>query len=383
MNEWKTRVLRSADINCTNGGIPTYIGCISGATLAQVADVPRYNAESDTGYQRNPNIKRIKDLARDIIDRRVDLPTSVLLDVRGPVPKGFISGLGDQEIIDFSVLKKQKANSLFVVDGQHRIMALAKVLEELPENPNLKIPFVCMIGAGEEEEVGQFYTVNRNAKSVPTDLACQLIRKWADRDPEIREQASARGKLWEIYATELVTDLANTNVWKNRIRLPNEPVGISVVQSASFIKSMKPIFMQSAIFRSIKDRNKQVQLMDNFWSSIFTWYANRSNDMELQNLKKCALFKGVGVSVMHGILPSLIEIVAANGSSIYSSESYGNVIFRLLDEMDGMNSSNQHTVGIDFWMSGADGVVGSYTSEGGKRVLMDRMLAMLPEVEYA
>jgi hypothetical protein len=33
------------------------------------------------------------------------------------------------------------------------------------------IPFTCMLGATEDEEMDQFYIVNSKAKSVRTDLA--------------------------------------------------------------------------------------------------------------------------------------------------------------------------------------------------------------------
>ena len=46
------------------------------------------------------------------------------------------------------------------------------------------IPFVCMIGAGERQEMEQFYVVNSNAKSVRTDLAMDLLKQRAESDPD-------------------------------------------------------------------------------------------------------------------------------------------------------------------------------------------------------
>ena len=59
------------------------------------------------------------------------------------------------------------------MDGQHRVAALKKLMEEDPDGgwEKFQIPFICMVGATEPEEMEQFYVVNSRAKSVRTALA--------------------------------------------------------------------------------------------------------------------------------------------------------------------------------------------------------------------
>ena len=54
------------------------------------------------------------------------------------------------------------------------------------------IPFVCVLGASEREEMEQFYVVNSTAKSVRTDLAYDLLKQRAENDP----RSSLRFKSW-------------------------------------------------------------------------------------------------------------------------------------------------------------------------------------------
>jgi hypothetical protein len=76
------------------------------------------------------------------------------------------------------------APELYVVDGQHRTAALCELVEEDPVawSP-FSLPFVCMSGASERQEMGQFYVVNSTAKSVRTDLAYDLLKQRAESDP--------------------------------------------------------------------------------------------------------------------------------------------------------------------------------------------------------
>ena len=44
-----------------------------------------------------------------------------------------------------------------VVDGQHRVAALLKLINEDPDGPwrDFLVPFICMVGATEQEEMEQ------------------------------------------------------------------------------------------------------------------------------------------------------------------------------------------------------------------------------------
>lgn len=91
------------------------------------------------------------------------------------------------------------AAKFHVVDGQHRVLALVKLIEEDPERwCHFQIPYVCLLGATEEEEMEQFYIVNSTAKSVKTDLALALLKQRAEKDPSVYEALQERGRDWMV-----------------------------------------------------------------------------------------------------------------------------------------------------------------------------------------
>jgi len=67
------------------------------------------------------------------------------------------------------------------------------------------IPYVCLLGAPEEEEMEQFYIVNSTAKSVKTDLALVLLRRRADKDPAVYQALQERGREWQVDGQAIVS----------------------------------------------------------------------------------------------------------------------------------------------------------------------------------
>ncbi len=381
MENSKVSVIRGADLQ--GGDIPTYVGVMRANTLAKLHKIPRRDATKGKGYQRSPGNTRINHLASEISAKKVDLPTSVLLSLREPVPENFLDVDGEKGHMDLSVLDLDKGQYLYVVDGQHRILALEKVLREFEEqgknSPNLKIPFVCMIGADESTEMKQFYVVNKNAKSVPIDLAYSLMRQRAENDPNLMKELIGSGRKWEVEADELVTKLANGTTWHGLIRLANAPKAETVVPVASFIKSLRPLLVNPSLFQELTIEQR-IQLLEAYWQGIHKYYQKEGYiDGERG---KYGLFKGVGVSVMNHLLPFFIERARGSGNSLFSSDTYENLVAPMLDKLEGSNSKNEPVSGMNFWQSGHAGAIGGFSSESGKKLLTERLKSLLPPARY-
>ena len=243
-----------------HGSIKTVVGVIPAETLVRHHSVPQRDVLRATGYQRSPSQKRVNELAGSITRREVDLPTSVLLSLRGECASQVLTRVGpDAYELDLSPEKASTDHQLFVVDGQHRVKALEKAMnEDQADILNVKIPFVCMIGADESQEMEQFHVVNSNAKSVPTNLALELLRARAEHDPNFAQRVKDGGRKWELDAQGLTQHLATaSSTWKNRIRLANSPKGQTTVPSASFVKSLEPLLAQPTLFRRIPSNMHQ------------------------------------------------------------------------------------------------------------------------------
>ena len=86
---------------------------------------PYYDTRDKSGYQRQPQESRIKELANDLRSGRTDLPTAVLLNIRTHDAKAL--ALRDGQL-DPKVLRSMGLK-FHVVDGQHRVLALARLLD--------------------------------------------------------------------------------------------------------------------------------------------------------------------------------------------------------------------------------------------------------------
>ena len=234
-----------------------------------------------------------------------------------------------------------------------------------------------MIGADETHEMEQFHTVNSNAKSVPTDLALNLLKAMAERNPDIAVMIEERGKRWQIDAQNIVEILSSGSAtWKNLIRLPNTQKGDSVVPATSFVRSLKPLLTQTALFQNIRVAERQAQVIDTYWRAV-----RRVMPEPFEMPSKYSLQKGVGVDVMHAVFPIILDLARSSGESLFKPEAYIPALETMLESMEGVNAQGEPVQGEAFWRTGKSGAVGAFSSAAGKRRLADFMQSKLPELE--
>ena len=374
MNQSCIRVIQGPTLH---GSIRTVVGVITAETLVRYHAVPQRDVLRATGYQRNPSQKRVNDLAGSISRREVDLPTSVLLSLRGEYANDVLIKVGpDSYELDLDPDKASTEHQLFVVDGQHRVRALAKAMnEEQADILNVKIPFVCMVGADELQEMEQFHVVNSNAKSVPTDLALDLLRARAEYDPRFAQRLKDGGRQWELDAQGLTQHLATaSSTWRERIRLANSPKAKTTVPSASFVKSLKPLLAQPTLFRRIPSIEQQGQVIDAYWRAVRRVLPEAFEDPPKFNIQK-----GIGVDVMHSVLPNVLDQVRSEGASVFEPASYEEIVAEALLSIEAPNGDGDLVTGVDFWRTGRNGAAGIYSSAAGKRRLAELIEAKLPE----
>ena len=377
MNKSKVRVVRGPTLR---KNIKTVVGVMPAETLVRHHYVPHRNVVKDEGYQRNPTTSRITELARELKSQSVDLPTSVLLNIRNIEEDDLLTPTGgDNYRLNLDPDKATGEHRLYVVDGQHRIYALKKAIEEYEVDiHNIKIPFVCMLGADEFHEMEQFHVVNSNAKSVRTDLALNLLKSRAQIDREFAESIEKKGQGWQVEAQILTEHLAtSSSVWKGKIRLPNEPLNKTTIPSASFVRSLKPLLGQPTLFKSIKPVERQAQVIDAYWKAIRRVLPEAFEEPASYNIQK-----GVGVEVLHAIFPVVIDSARSSGSgSLFNPKSYLPTIENALKEIEGLNGDGMPVQGVMFWSTGRAGAAGAFASGAGKRRLAEFLLNLLPDVE--
>lgn len=376
MNRIRIPVVKSSDIE---GGIKTIVGVITADTLIKRYFVPERNHFQKTGYQRAASQSRVNSLATDLMKGKVDLPTAVLLSIRKPDHEDVLHIENEKYFLDLieDDPNEDQKTRLYVVDGQHRIKALARAIEKGAQIRNYKIPFVCMLGATEDQEMKQFHIINSNAKSVPTALALELIKERARHSQEFMDDLIRKGKKWMVDAEIATEMLAESSlVWKGKIRFHNMPKGKTTLPSSSMVKSLEPLFRHTPAFMAIKDPEINMQIIDAYWMGIRESMPAAFDDISLYSIQK-----GGGVRVLHGIFPFVMEIVRAQGRSIFSKEAYREIVYDPLHKVEGYNGHNDHVDGIDFWRTGKDGVIGKCSNEPALTALIEMLKSHLPEFD--
>jgi len=355
-------------------GTPIISGFMPAGVLLENFEIPYYNHTTKRGYQRQPQPARINQLASELRRERVDLPTAILLNVRSRAAMSAIKDghLDLRELLGSASL----GGKFFVVDGQHRILAFERAVEDgWFVGRDFLIPFTCMLGADEDEEMAQFYIVNSTAKAVRTDLAYALIKKRSETEDGLLEALQERGKDWQVAGQTIVERLAvESPVWRGRIRLPAMEKAGTIIPSASMVSSLKPI-LGSPFFSRLK-AEQQLRVLDAFWEAVRNVLREAFDDPANFSVQK-----GVGVLVLHTLLPEIIEIVRDRGFSATDPESFEGLIAEALTGLQGENAVGDVVSGIEFWAAAPRGAAGSYSSSAGRRVLMAKIRALLPQLD--
>ncbi|HEX8625822.1 MAG TPA: DGQHR domain-containing protein [Allosphingosinicella sp.] len=355
-------------------GFRVVTGSMDIATLVKHGEVPYRDALKKTGYQRRPQITRVNSFAAEMRKGQTDVPTSILLNVRD-LAEDFLTEDGNDNLF---INLKARSLKLYIVDGQHRFLAFKKLFDDESEKwRHHRLQFVMMLGADIKEEINQFYVVNTTAKSVRTDLALDLLKQRAETDGQIMLSLDQKGQRWKIEGQAIVDDLyRNSRIWGGRIQLANADRLGTIIPSASFITSLKNLLSLSPFFMKL-NHDQKVQIIEAYWTGIKRAlrepFDGRPDDYALQ--------KGIGVTAMHEILPTVIEIIRSEGGSVLEPDAYRDIMGPVLESLSGDNTSGENVSGAEFWLTAPKGgAAGSFSSSAGKRVLFAKLRALLPEL---
>lgn len=372
MSEARIPVICGAPIRGSDGrDIPRVVGEIDAAALCHRVAVPRHDHETGEGYQRAPRQARINQLAQELRGKQVDLPTAILLNLRDFQPQRNIH-CGDES----SVLALGD-EPLYVVDGQHRVLAIQKLMEEDEQAwGGFRLPFVCLLGATSSEEMRQFYVVNSNAKSVPTDLAYALLAKQAQESPEERQSLLEGKDGWKIIGQELAKQLDATPPWHGRIQFPGQKkTKQMIIPSSGMVNSLRELARGSYAYFAQAGTKQQVEMLTAYWSGILRVLPEANEEPEEYTLQKMT-----GAVLMHMVFPNVVELVRANSQSVRDATAYAELLDQPLQGLSGENRDGGPVSGVEFWRKGAGGAAGGFSSNAGRRVLRARLLDRLPQL---
>lgn len=295
-----------------------------------------FQAEAGRGYQRRATSYRVKDFVRHIRLAKGICPTAVVLNVRDGRTRFEAIRKGE----DFGYLTVPDEATCWIVDGQHRIDGLRELIESgydrVANLEGFKMATVIMQEETQCEEAKQFLIINKTQKGVKADLAEKLIAAMAKADTSgslaslprgIAKDIEWRPRAGEIveYLNESETGEFDGNPWVQRIRLPNEPRGTSLVSQKAFEDSLKPL-LNDGLLRAY-DANELAMILVRFWRAVMSFCP-----AALRTPHAYVIQKTTGMCALHRIVPRVVTLVGRDGP--LTQEGFQSVLQLLGDAMD-------------------------------------------------
>jgi DGQHR domain-containing protein len=133
------------------------------SVLYNALSINRKIEGKDEGYQRVLSSSRVQALKRFITQKN-------------PVPGSIVVCLekADYSAEDKTLTIPAGLDVGWVVDGQHRLAAAELASRE---GVDIDLSVIAFVGLNEEHQIEQFITINKEAKSVPSSLYLDLLKK--------------------------------------------------------------------------------------------------------------------------------------------------------------------------------------------------------------
>ncbi|MBI3027613.1 DGQHR domain-containing protein [Candidatus Woesearchaeota archaeon] len=303
-----------------------------------------WRKEEQDGYQRKPIQSRITQFTKFIAKSKGASPLSILLSVRKKINFETVKD-------NYGFLKIPDNESLWEVDGQHRLEGLRLAIEAgYTFCYDFTFPVIIMCPAnwvdGNESdsrylEAFQFFIINRTQKGLKADLVTQFLARLYKKEKfsELVQLPTSIIKdiEWKPKAVE-VSDILNKSdsVWRGKIMAPNDTKGETLISQLSFTNSLKPILLHHNF--EAHDGHDLAEFLKRYWDVIKKIIPNA-----FKLPKEFVLQKTTGPFVLHRIFP---DVASYCENRKLTEENFYKVLSKL---EEGLND--------DFWSS--EGVAGT------------------------
>lgn len=332
-------------------GVTVYVAAVPAHVIAEIGVVNEYDPDKDAtdesqGYQRAPSRQhaaKIKTYLLDPTQKRL-LPSATLLSSRTRLS---FTPVGDSEMGELELVRP-----IYVVDGQHRSLGLQLAAEEDDTVGEFTVPAVILESVDRNEEIRQFYTINKTAKGVRSDLADALLKSLGALNDPARQ--------WLETAIDVAEHLNGIRggPWNGLIRRPNGSGG--VVSQKSMTESLKQI--TSSVLRGV-DAVTVAAAVNNFWEALRTHMPDAFAEP-----KSFVLQKSNGVFVWNEVASEYFRRRMISDRDLSSARA----VTELAHLEDHVTS--------EFWATRAKGgIAPNYSGRGGMHALALEIVSELPE----
>ena len=360
----KLNVIESQPLNRGNRVV---VGVMDATVLAGRSSINIRDWQEQSGYQRRPNYNRVTRIARLLRNGPLDLTSSFLVGIRAPASE-VLSEKNGGLYLD---LNGHKAH---VIDAQHRVVALQKVIDEYEGSlDDYKINVNFILDSSEVVEMEVFHETNTTAERIKPDLRYDLMLQRWGKDSAYRKAIKEERKEWIIQGQILVERLAKDSPhWQGRIQFPHEPIADTTIGNSGLVNSLRKLLTVEpgdGRFSPFELRS----ILKCFWSSVARALPECFLPGEATNY---LLQRSTGAATMHTLLADLIERDAGEDSLL--DPSFYAPVQDVLRNLTGENRLGEQVTGARFWLKGVEGVAAVHASNGtARRVLVDKIKAAL------
>lgn len=181
----------------------------------------------------------------------------------------------------------------------------------------------------------------------------------------------------------LVVRALNTldGMWTGHIRPPDQKgrrAARFTINHTIFVRSLRPLLDMALMANA--GPTQIALLLNAYWNGIARVLpepfdrAHDANDYVIQ--------QNQGTTVLHSVLPRVIEVIPAQGRSLADRTAYADVMHDLPTLSGEVTTDHgpEPVSGATFWLAGAAGAASQFSGADGRKRLSGRVQALLPRV---
>jgi DGQHR domain-containing protein len=248
---------------------------LSGKQLWELVEINRRKEDKDEGYQRALAPARVAKVAK-FIDEKNLLPTVILIS------------FDDGTIGDGTLTIPNRADSGWVIDGQHRLAGAHTAVSDM------ELPIVAFVGLSETEQINLFVTINQEQKGVPTSLYYELLPKLPNR--------MTTAQALRMRAKDLADILKNDeeSPFYHRIVSTTSPTR-GQLSLTNFLRTMGPHLRLNAGALSHYNDDDRRKIVNNYYRALELVFPKEYRDAD------SIFFKTLGFGALMNTLPKFIH----------------------------------------------------------------------------
>jgi DGQHR domain-containing protein len=216
------------------------------------------------------------------------------------------------DVGEIGELNIPEGETLWIIDGQHRLEALERAMAEDSNFENYPVPVTIFTFTDPDRycEMRQYYIHNSRQKPVPVNLAWRHLRRMYKKMGRVALlEREGRQALRSAQALEIADRLwkRDGSPWKDKIIVPGvHRTPDQFLPERTLVRSITEIVKETTF--AAMDPDQLTTLLINYWKAIKKVFPKAGN-----NPKEYTLLRSTGVIAFHKAFPAVYAQLAPGG----------------------------------------------------------------------